>query len=123
MDISDLLKPILRVLYDRSCINIRGQIVMVEPPIAWRSTRFSNGNIIITTAEAAMEVTNTRRRPKHLTTRGKTANWKIPSMHPNTDKHKPIDAGLKSSPPNLTGVDHMSGMSDKNATLRSIIIA
>ena len=97
---------------------------MVEPPIAimWRSVKFSNGNIMITTAQAAMQVANTRRRPKRPTARGKTVNWKMPSMHPNTDMHKPIDAGLKSSPPNLTGVDHTSGMSARDAISRSISI-
>jgi hypothetical protein len=32
-------------------------------------------------------------------------------MHPYTDKQRPIDAGLKSSPPNSMGVDQMRGMS------------
>jgi hypothetical protein len=31
-------------------------------------------------------------------------------MHPDTDIQRPIDAGLKLSPPNSTGVDQMSGM-------------
>jgi hypothetical protein len=58
----------------------------------------------------AMLETKTRRMPKWSTTRGKTANWKTPSIHPDTDIHRPINAGLKLSPPNSTGVDQISGM-------------
>jgi hypothetical protein len=35
----------------------------------------------------------------------------MPFIHPYTDKQRPIDAGLKSSPPNSMDVDQMRGMS------------
>ena len=99
------------MLNDKKCRRISSPIVASDPPVVWRITRFSNGSIAKTTAAMAMLVMKTRRMPKWPTTRGKIENWKMPSMHPDTDIHRPIDTGLKLSPPNSTGIDQTSGMS------------
>ena len=44
-------------------------------------------------------------------------------MHPYTDIQKPIDTGLKLSPPDSTGVDQISGMSDSDAVSRNENVA
>ena len=98
------------MLTDKKCKRISSPVIAFRPPVMWRITRFSNGNIAKIIAAVAMVETKTRRRPKWSTTQGKTANWKMPSIHPDTDIHRPIDAGLKLSPPNSTGVDQVSGM-------------
>jgi hypothetical protein len=110
------------MLDDKSCRKISGHNATVKYPKGWCSKKFSIGNIMITTAQEATLVMNTLRRPKRLTTRGKTANWKMPSIHPYTDKHKPIDTGLKPSPPNSTDVDHINGESAIDAIWRSVSI-
>jgi hypothetical protein len=99
------------MLTDKKCRRISSPIIAPGPPVVWRITRFSNGNIEKITAAMVMLETKTRRMPKCPTARGKTTNWKMPSMHPDTDIQRPIDAGLKLSPPNSTGVDQMSGRS------------
>jgi hypothetical protein len=54
--------------------------------------------------------------------------WKItyctmPLMHPYTDTHKPMDAGLRPSPPSSTDVDQTNGISAIDALVRSASIA
>ena len=45
----------------------------------------------------------------------------MPFMNPYPDIHNPIDAGLRPSPPNSIGIDHISGISAV-AALSSISI-
>ena len=47
----------------------------------------------------------------------------MPFMHPYRDIRNPIDAGLRSSPPNSIGVDQISGMSAVAAPSRVTIVA
>jgi len=47
----------------------------------------------------------------------------MPFKHPYADIHKPMDAGLKLSPPNSTDVDRTSGISATPAVVRSASIA
>jgi hypothetical protein len=44
-------------------------------------------------------------------------------MNPYPDIHKPMDAGLRPSPPNSTDVDQTSGISATAAIRRSASIA
>jgi hypothetical protein len=78
--------------------------------------------MITTTPQNPIQAIKTRLRPKRPTTRGKTANWKTPSMHPYTDRHNPIDAGLNPSPPNSIEVDQIRGINAKQAVSKSAII-
>jgi hypothetical protein len=47
----------------------------------------------------------------------------MPLMDPYTDTHKPMEAGLRPSPPNSTDVDQTNGISAIDALVRSASIA
>ena len=86
------------------------------------TAKFSTGKIIKIAAHEMTLETKTRRRPKRLAKCGKRENWKIPFIPPNKDIQKPMEAGLKSSPPYWTGVDHTSGMHDSSTAPRNASI-
>jgi len=87
------------------------------------TAKFSKGKIAKITAHDTMLKTKTRREPKRLTKCEKKMSGKMPPMPPYKDNHNPMDAGLRSSPPYSTGVDHTSGMYDIATASRSASIA
>lgn len=107
---------------DNSC-TIMSTYTTTFGPLPANVAKFSKGKMTKITADEKMLQTKTFRSPKRLKKRGKKKNWNNPSMPPYKDIHIPIDSGCILSPPNSTGVDHISGVHASSTALRSASIA